>query len=113
MNIQFKSTKQELPKHGQYILYIKREQSMFYKDSPLPTFAKCEWSWHDGDGTQICHDNKYSVEKPPEEYPFLLILDGEGYTIWTNETSKYDPEIKHFWWIDQKEFDKIWEKSQH
>ena len=113
MNIKFKSTKQELPKHKQYILYIKRERSHLYKDTPMPTFAKCEWSWDDGSGCQLCHNKKYTMENPPKDYQYLTILDEEGDIIWTNETNKYNPEIEHFWWIYQKEFDKIWKKSKH
>lgn len=113
MNLTFKSTKQELPKDGEYILYIKNDKSMYYRDTPMPTFSECEWCWSDGDGSQSTHDEEYSLKNPPEDYPFLLILDGDGYIIWTNETNKWNPEIDHIWWIGQTEFDKIWNDSTH
>jgi len=113
MKLQFNSTKQNLPKDNQYILCIKIDRSMYYADTPLPEFYKCEWSWSDGDGSQLCHSEEYTLENPPEDYPFLLILDGQGHTIWTNETNKWNPEIEHVWWISQKEFDNIWKNSKH
>jgi len=113
MNIKFKSTKQSLPPNQQYILCIKIDRSLYHSDTPTPEFYKCEWSWSDGDGGQLYHSEEYSLENPPEEYPFLLILDGEGHTIWTNETNKWNPEIEHIWWIEQKEFNNIWQNSNH
>ncbi len=113
MNIQFKSTKQSIPKDKEYILCIKIDRSLYYTDTPLPEFYKCEWSWHDGDGSQMSHFEEYTLENPPEDYPFLVILNGEGHTIWTNETNKWNSEIEHIWWIGQKEFDDIWKNSKH
>jgi hypothetical protein len=113
MKLEFISTKQRLPKDQEYILCIKTDRSMYHADSPSPEFYKCEWSWSDGDGGQLIHNKKYTLENPPKEYPFLLILDGEGYVFWTNETNKWNPEIEHTWWISQKEFDKVWKNSKH
>jgi hypothetical protein len=113
MKLEFKSTKQSLPKDGEYILCIKTDRSLFYEDSPLPEFYQCEWSWSDGEGCQLCHSEEYSLENPPEGYPYLLILNGDGYSIWTNETNPGNPEIEHIWWMSQKEFDTVWKNSKH
>ena len=113
MNIKFKSTKDELPQHEQYILAIKTERSSYHQDTPTPEFYKCEWSWYDDDGGQLIHSDEYTIENPPEGYPFLLILDGEGYTIWTNSVNKWNPVVEHIWWISQKEFNYIWSNSIH
>jgi hypothetical protein len=49
----------------------------------------------------------------PEGYKYLDIIDGEGYVIWTSETNVGNPKIEHFWWMTQKEFDKIWKNAKH
>lgn len=113
MKLEFKSTKDTLPKDGEHILCLKRDRSMYYEDSPLPEFYKCEWSWSDGDGGQSYHSEEYTLDNPPEDFPFLLILNGEGHTIWTNETNKWNPDIDQVWWINQTEFDTIWKNSKH
>jgi hypothetical protein len=113
MKLEFKSTKDVLPKDGDYILCIKTDRSMYCEDSPLPEFYQCEWSWFDGDGGQLLHSDEYSLENPPEDYPFLLILNGDGFVIWTNETNKNNPNIEHVWWMSQKEFNTVWSFAKH
>lgn len=112
MNLKFKSTKEQLPKDGEYIFYIKNDRSLYYEDSPIPTFAKCEWTWEDGEGSQLSHDNYANLDNPPEDYPYLTILDAEGFSIWTNYTNKNNPEIEHFWWMPQKELTSEWKKNK-
>jgi hypothetical protein len=113
MNLTFKSTKDYLPDDEEFILCIKTDRSMYYEDSPLPEFYQCEWSWSDGDGGQAFHSEEYTLENPPEDFPFLLILDGQGHTIWTNEVNKNNPDIEHVWWMSQKEFNSIWKNAKH
>ena len=112
MILKFKSTTNELPKDGDFILYIKRDSQICYEDSPIPTFAQCEYSWDDGDGCS-CSDPLITLENRSKDYPYLQILDKDYYVIWTDMTNPGNPEIEHFWWMYQEEFDKIWKETQH
>ena len=113
MKLNFTSTKEKLPQHGEYILYIKTDRSLYHEDTPEPIFARCEWQWDDSDGSALCHDEEFSIENPPEDYPFLNIINGEGYTIWSNMTNKNNPEIENIWWMTQKEFNAVWKNAKH
>jgi hypothetical protein len=114
MQLKFISTKEKLPKNGEYIFAIKTNRQLMYKDAGEPAFIKCEWAWNDGDGGSCgCKKSESSIENMPEGYKYLDIMDGEGYVIWTSETNVGNPKTEHFWWMTQKEFDNIWKKTKH
>lgn len=112
MILKFKSTINELPPDGAFILYINRLSNLGYEDSPQPKFAECEWGWDDGDGCS-CSDPSITLENRSEDYPYLQILDKERHVIWTDMMNPGNPESEHFWWMYQEEFDNNWKNTKH
>jgi hypothetical protein len=113
MKLQFKSTLESLPEHGEFIVYFKLEESHYHSPTPMVEYAKCEWSWEDGDGGSCGHTSDCTLANPPEDYPLLTILDEEGYTVWTNCTNKHNPDIEHVWWMSQTDFDNTFNDAEH
>ena len=113
MKLQFKSTLESLPKHGEYIVYIKLSRESFYSPTPMFEYAECEWSWRSEDEGFCGHDPDCTLANPPEDYPFLNIQNQNGDTLWTNFTYKDNPNIEHVWWMSQEDFDNAFIDADH
>ena len=113
MKLQFKSTAESLPKHGEYIVYIKLSRSPFYSPTPMFEYAECEWSWRSEDEGFCGHTPDCTLANPPEDYPFLNIQNRNGDTLWSNHTNKYNPDIEHVWWMSQEDFDNAYIDAEH
>jgi hypothetical protein len=105
MNLKFKSTREQLPADDISIFYIK-ERDTLYGYSIEPKFTKVEWQWEDGEGTSVIHDNQFTVENRPEGFPYLTLVDEDGFTMWSDYFMPHweRQEPQHFWWITEDEF---------
>lgn len=113
MELKFNSSEEKLPKHHSHILYIEIENSVYFDDEAVMTHSKCEWCWSDGDGMDVCHAKEFSLNNPPKDFPYLSIIDHDGFIIWTNDDDEKDLKTNHFWWMYKSEFNKILKNSKH
>jgi hypothetical protein len=113
MKLQFKSTAESLPKHGEYIVYIKLSRESFYSPTPMFDYAGCVWTWRSEDEGFCGHTTDCTLANPPEDYPFLNIQNRNGDTLWSNHTNKYNPDIEHVWWMSQEDFDNAFIDAEH
>ena len=85
MNIQFRNTKDEKPRHGSYIVIVNVQDS--YGAWSFDN-AEVEYSWDDCNGQQICYD--------PDGFGIP-----EGYKLYVNMGIDYipmdDTETSLFW----------------
>lgn len=115
MNIKFTSSKETLPKHGQTIGYWKDEDYVGMGYFPTFHYTTCEWQWDDGNGGAFCHseEDDYTIDNPPEGFPFLNIICGDsGRSLWCNfkdsDGTVWDVNL---WWIDVNELESVLNKN--
>lgn len=113
MKLQFKSTAESLPEHGEYIVYIKLSRELFHSLTPMFEYAECEWAWRSDDEEFCGHTPDCTLATPPEDYPFLNIQNQNGDTVWSNHTNKHNRDIEHVWWMSQEDFDNAYIDAEH